>query len=393
MVAVEALEQRLELAVSTTLNFQIPAAVANLDVQIGVYSNTDGTYLSASGSSYQPIPSSGTLPLIDLTPLSSGPYASAVSVPVTLPAQALNSGVMVMFVGSITTGLVITTSNGSSTVGTPTPASNPNDTFSLCEISYNGGGCQRFRRRHHRRRSGRLPVHRVDLDRSFGDAVPTHPGGHHPRPEHAFLAVSDGDGWHPLRAMRHLACRRRCRAPHGPSGRFAGRRHRSEQQPDRDAVCHSGHRRYPRTVGRGRTTTTSFPPIAITPSSTQQSRARRSLPPFRSPLERSQREYTTASVQLSWSQYASPTAVGYNVYRGAAGPGGAAHLDSYSLIAQVSGAATTTFTDTGAPPLTPSQSTSPATASNYRVQTRYHDYLSDVSAEISLTITRRTISS
>src|SRR5581483_6149633 len=71
---------------------------------------------------------------------------------------------------------------------------------------------------------------------------------------------------------------------------------------------------------------------------------------------------TTASVRLTWGQYNSPTTAGYNIYRGVAGTGGSAPA-TYRLIGHVTGATTTTFTDTGLAPGT--QQTTPATASNY----------------------------
>ena len=74
---------------------------------------------------------------------------------------------------------------------------------------------------------------------------------------------------------------------------------------------------------------------------------------------------TTASVQLSWSAYGSPTAAGYNIYRGVGGAGGSSPPTSYSLIGRVAGALSTTFEDNGGAPLTPLQQTTPASASNY----------------------------
>ncbi len=141
------LERRITPAALTTFQFQIPADVANLGVQLALFGNaplaqgqtqTEQEYLaetSPGAYSYQNVPTSGALTLITLTdPSTTNTLPVTVSIPI--PAQQLLAGAAVMFVGP-NKGLAIQTSAAYSTgfVAVPTSATNPNDVFSLFELT------------------------------------------------------------------------------------------------------------------------------------------------------------------------------------------------------------------------------------------------------------------
>lgn len=156
----ESLESRQLLSVSptttpppppptpiTTLNFNIPAEVANLGVQVGVYSSGDSQdlpyYLDASSGTFKSV--SGLFPgdaisLFNLTPAQST-YTSPVSYSLAIPtANGANlvGGEIIIFVGPVNTGLVV---NASSQIATPKAAvdpavGQPGDLFSQIEFTY-----------------------------------------------------------------------------------------------------------------------------------------------------------------------------------------------------------------------------------------------------------------
>ncbi|MFO0879131.1 MAG: hypothetical protein U0840_17440 [Gemmataceae bacterium] len=143
-LTLEALEHRLAPATLTNLQFQIPAHVAEMGVQIGLYGQvppasgptTQYQYLDSTFN-YQLVPTSGSLPLITLTN-AGGTYNQTQSVSVPLPDTAINSGAVVMFIGP-NSGIIINAPSGTYTTGTvatPTVNTNPNDIFGLFELNF-----------------------------------------------------------------------------------------------------------------------------------------------------------------------------------------------------------------------------------------------------------------
>ncbi|MHB1556721.1 MAG: putative Ig domain-containing protein [Isosphaeraceae bacterium] len=358
MVAIEGLETRVVPAVSTNLVFQIPADVADLGVQVGIYSNTDGNYLPSSGSSYQAIPTTGKLPLISL--VSSGTYNTPITSTVILPAAAFDSGSVVMFVGTVTTGLVI----NSGSVATPTPASNAQDTFSICEVSYNGGaGAGSFD-------ADVTAVDQVDFPYTMTSSAST---ATTPYPltqvgitldrstlfsqfqaATADTAFAQCATWHIGSAAQRLTApqdvleaenSQQSANPITISSATIGSGGSGGLLPGSDyyyvVTAYSDH-----TIANGTISGETLPSAPIDSGTIPAGD-------------------TTASVQLSWSAYGSPTTAGYNIYRSVGGGGGSGSPVTYSLIGRVSGASTTTFEDKGGAPLTPLQQTTPASASNY----------------------------
>ena len=141
------LERRITPSTLTTLQFQIPADVANMGVQLGLFGNAplaqgqstiEQQYLaepSAGVYAFQDVPTSGSLALITLAnPSTTNTLPITVSIPI--PAQQLLAGAAVMFVGP-NKGVPIQTSGGYSTgfVAVPTTTTNPNDVFSLFELT------------------------------------------------------------------------------------------------------------------------------------------------------------------------------------------------------------------------------------------------------------------
>ena len=99
------------------------------------------------------------------------------------------------------------------------------------------------------------------------------------------------------------------------------------------------------------------------------------------------------SAVVTWSQYYDPNVAGYNIYRWSTNDPHATPTDStlYSLIASVSGAGTTSYTDQGATPQ--AQQISAATAKNYGFNplseyytSEIEKFFSDYSAANSFTI-------
>jgi hypothetical protein len=134
-ISVDELERRVTPATLTNLQFQIPAAVADMGVQLAIFGQTSSSgqqYLADNSGnySYQNDPSTGLLPMITLSkPSTTNQQPVTVSIP--LPAVALNSGVAVMFVGP-NAGLPI---NSSGVAAAPTVWTNPNDTYSIFELT------------------------------------------------------------------------------------------------------------------------------------------------------------------------------------------------------------------------------------------------------------------
>jgi len=127
--------------------FNIPVDIANQGFQIAIYGQvpppspqiwmywnaTTGAYVDFTGDNGQSL-----APLNNATP-DAGNYTSPVSYQVTLPgSQYLQSGVVAMFIGT-SAGIQVT--NGAP--ATPTTTTNPNDLYSLFELTYdvppNGG--------------------------------------------------------------------------------------------------------------------------------------------------------------------------------------------------------------------------------------------------------------
>lgn len=154
---VEELEPRVTPAAVTTLSFQIPAHVADMGVQAGIYGQqppatpggnvTTWLYLDSTFN-YQSVPAAGgTLPLITLAAAAppGSPRSSPVTATVPIPSDpGLLSGAVVMFVGP-NNGIIVNPKPSSGplvtgTVATPTVATNPNDIFSLFELNYSGPG-------------------------------------------------------------------------------------------------------------------------------------------------------------------------------------------------------------------------------------------------------------
>jgi hypothetical protein len=352
------LEQRLVLS-STDLNFQVPTAVANMDVQVGIYSNKDNHYLDpGSPGAYQPIPNQPTLPLFDLTLLAHGgnnkAYSQHVQATVTLPNAAFNSGALVMFVGKVSTGLVISPDGSTGyTVGTPTPTSNANDTYSICEISYDGGESSNsydvdFPYTLTTSTDTSItpfPLTQVGITQDkttllthftsatngtpFAQCAAWHIGASAQRltaPQDVLQGEDVIQSSHPIQIQR---------ATVGTGGNGSLKPGASYYYI---VTAYSAH-----TIGdskiHGETLPSSAVASGVIPS-----------------------DYTTASVALSWSAYPSPMTAGYNIYPGIVTLGQAP--TTFDLIDAVD-ASKTSYTDTGASPRTPQQTISPATASNY----------------------------
>ncbi len=141
------LERRITPSTLTTFQFQIPASVANMGVQLGLFGNapqaqgqstTEQEYLAEPSPgvyAFQDIPTTGSLSLITLAnPSTTNTLPITVSIPI--PAQQLLAGAAVMFVGP-NKGIPIQSSASYSTgfVAVPTTATNPNDVFSLFELT------------------------------------------------------------------------------------------------------------------------------------------------------------------------------------------------------------------------------------------------------------------
>ena len=153
-MALEFLEPRWNpTADMTTFQFDVPASVANLGVQVGVYSNTDHIYLAGTlgQQTFQTIPSaqvtgsSEHLQLITL--VSPGTYQTSQSVSLAIPFPAstfpnngeFRGGELIIFVGDVVNGLPITP--GTNSVGAPTAAANPStniapDNYAQIELTY-----------------------------------------------------------------------------------------------------------------------------------------------------------------------------------------------------------------------------------------------------------------
>lgn len=140
-VTIDELERRVTPATLTTFEFQIPAAVANLGVQLAIFGTTPAStsqqYLAENSGvySYQNDPTSGLLPMITLSnPSTTNQQNVTVSIPI--PAGQFTAGEAVMFVGP-NAGLKIQL-NGANKTGfasVPSVSTNPNDTFSLFELT------------------------------------------------------------------------------------------------------------------------------------------------------------------------------------------------------------------------------------------------------------------
>jgi hypothetical protein len=134
-ISVDELERRVTPATLTNFEFQIPAAVANMGVQLAIFGQTSSSgqqYLADNSGSYkfENDPSKGLLPMITLSnPSKTNQQPVTVSIPI--PAVALNAGVAVMFVGP-NAGLPI---NSSGVAAAPTVTTNPNDTYSIFELT------------------------------------------------------------------------------------------------------------------------------------------------------------------------------------------------------------------------------------------------------------------
>ncbi len=356
---IEGLEDRLAPAVSTTLNFQIPAAVASMGVQVGIYSNTGHDYLPSSGASYQPIPASGTLPLINLTPAQ--PYSAAITVPVTMPAQAFDNGVVVMFVGTVFDGLAIK----SGTIATPTPSTNAADTFSLLEIDYNGGAGANF----------------YDADISSVDQVgipftmtSTADPAVTPYPlTQVGITLDQSDLFKEFNATTAGTSFAQCATWHigtssqrliAPQDILTGENAYQGASPitmQSATLANNG------TGGLQPGVDYYYVVTAYSSSTIVNSQINGESLPANNPMDPGTipAGSNNSSVQLSWSAFQSPTTTGYNIYRGIGGAGGAAPPMTYSLVARVAGVANTSFQDLGTAPLTPLQQITPSTASNY----------------------------
>ncbi len=140
-VMIDELERRVTPATLTTFEFQIPAAVANLGVQLAIFGTTPSSagqqYLAENSGvyTYQNDPTSGLLPMITLSnPSTTNQQNVTVSIPI--PAEQLSAGEAVMFVGP-NAGLKIqlNAANNTGFASVPSVSTNPNDTFSLFELT------------------------------------------------------------------------------------------------------------------------------------------------------------------------------------------------------------------------------------------------------------------
>lgn len=144
----------------TTFQFDVPVSVANLGVQVGVYSNTDGIYLAGTlgQQTFQTIPSApltGSSELQLITLVSPGNYLNSQSVSLAIPYPAntfpnngeFRGGELFVFVGNVVNGLPI--APGSNSVGAPTATANPStniapNNYAQIELTYipqgNGAG-------------------------------------------------------------------------------------------------------------------------------------------------------------------------------------------------------------------------------------------------------------
>ena len=153
--SIERLESRAVFSV-TTLQFQIPAHVANQGVQFGFWGT--GETSSPSPTSYpQYMKSDHTfanlttlpqntkqLPLVSLCP--SGTYTSTQTVSIPVPdVQNVSSG-LVFFVGTVTNGIALNLDSDGNvlSVSTPTPGTAGGDTYGFFELNntLTGAGSQ-----------------------------------------------------------------------------------------------------------------------------------------------------------------------------------------------------------------------------------------------------------
>ena len=147
-LAAEALEPRLALAApdySQTIDlvFNVPAATAELGLQIGVYSNNSQAYLDPTPQNgtydfepYSNLGSAKTLPLI--TVAAPGSPGGPVTLKVALDQEVV-SGELIMFVGGVRTGLPFSskTNSVSTPKSVPSPATPVTpDTFAQFEFNF-----------------------------------------------------------------------------------------------------------------------------------------------------------------------------------------------------------------------------------------------------------------
>lgn len=152
-VALERLETRITPTTAiTTLNFNIPADVAQQGLQVGLYgaisqnkgaaeiflTSSNGALSYTDVSTLQP---GSQMPLITLLPSRPSATAQTVSLQVPLPGnnEYLYSGELFMFVGTVHTGLIV---NNQYLIAAPTATPDPAatvtpDNFAQFEFTYN----------------------------------------------------------------------------------------------------------------------------------------------------------------------------------------------------------------------------------------------------------------
>lgn len=364
-ISVDELERRVTPATLTNLQFQIPAAVADMGVQLAIFGNSPQQYLADNSGnySYQNDPKTGLLPMITLSkPSTTNQQPVTVSIP--LPASPLNSGVAVMFVGP-NAGLPI---NSSGVAAAPTVTTNPNDTYSIFELTNtqkSGGNYQ-------------LDVDISEIDQvgftytvtsSNGAPFPLAKVGTTPvrstffnefnntfaKNNTAFLESS-------ILGKNSLGQQVRLVAPQTILGTY------EKNGPSLISAGVVG------TGGNGGLTPGTSYYYLITAKSATGESAPSSTLAYAGSISNN-----TSSVVLKWQAYTgiqtgggqnnpfvsgSSVTTGYNIYRGVGRPPGKngpnpPALDAFQLIGSVSGANTTTFTDPGLP----AQYTAPPTSS------------------------------
>lgn len=371
--SLETLETRLTPATLTTLAFNVPADVAALGVQLGLYgsvssaANASEVYLAGSAGTYsfQPVPTppagtTGTLPLISL--VAPGSYTQPQSISLPIPSgQAVYSGELFIFVGTVATGLVVVqdATTGVVTVaapkGVPDPATGLTpDNFAQFEFTYDGSN--------------------LDIDISAVDSTGYPFTLVYPSADVGFPRTSLG-----------ITLPQKDLVANFQSAFNTGGVYANYPQFQQSGLFNPQQVVAPQDILAEET---GAPPILTKaaplsdPDSHLQPGANywyvvtaysnHVIPNSGGVLGETlaSNAFSVAnlaagnSIQLTWNAYADPNTAGYNVYRySATSSDGPTSATAYHLVAHLPGPGVTTWTDQGAVPQ--AQQIVPATASNY----------------------------
>ncbi len=369
---VEPLEERVTPTTLTTFDFTIPARVANQGVQLALFGNVPPAagaspsqmlYLTGSSGSYsyQNVPSTAGSKLSMITLASpSTTNTLPVSVSIPIPTDPLQAGEAVIFVGS-NAGLPIQTSGAYTTgyVTVPTVTTNPGDVFSLFELTNTQSS---------------PGVYSLDVDISeidqlgFTYTVTSSSNAPYPLAEvgttparqtlfnqfQSTFATSNTAFLESLTLGQNSTGQQlRLVAPQTILGTF------EQSGPNLTSAAVQA------TGGNGGLTNgTAYYYLITATSATGETLPSANL------AYAGQINNSTSSVVLNWQPYTgitnngafvsgSSVTTGYNIYRGVGQPpdNNGSHppaLDAFQLIASVTGASTTTFTDPGQSPVSPS---------------------------------------